>query len=191
MVSSLVKIGLLIALLASCGGHPAQPTANSPQSVPTLSESELDTALQKIAEESLGEREGAIIVIDPQNGRIRAVVNPRLAFEQTFPPGSAIKPFTALAALRSGLVNREFRYRCQKRYASDGLEIVCSHPVSNSPFSLSQALAYSCNDFFAHVGERLSEGAFNSTLGAFGFGQKTGVNANESSGELPSGYWSV
>src|SRR5262245_60946673 len=189
MLSSLVKIGLLVALLSSCAKHQAQPDAKSPQSAPALSESELDVALQKVAEESLGGREGAVIVINPKNGRLRAVVNPRLAFEQTFPPGSAIKPFTALAALRAGLVNGEFRHRCQKRYARDDFEIVCSHPVSKSPFSLSQALAYSCNDFFALLSERLSEGAFNSTLGAFGFGEKTGVNANESSGELPRGEW--
>src|SRR5262249_52970248 len=106
-------------------------------------------------------------------------------------PGSAIKPFTALAALRAGLIDREFRHQCRTRYAGDGFEIVCSHPVSNSPFNLSQALAYSCNNFFARVGERLSEGAFNSTLSAFGFGEKTGVNANESSGQLPRGEWGV
>ena len=189
MLSSLIKIGLLVALLSSCAAQQAQPTANSPQSASPLSESELDAALQKVAEESLGEREGAVIVIDPQNGRLRAVANPRLAFEQTFPPGSAIKPFTALAALRVGLVDRAFRHRCRTRYARDDFEIVCSHPVSKSPFSLSQALAYSCNDFFARLGERLSESAFNSTLGAFGFGEKTGLNANESSGELPRGEW--
>ncbi|HKQ78567.1 MAG TPA: SpoIID/LytB domain-containing protein [Blastocatellia bacterium] len=191
MFSCLIKLGLLVALLSSCAAHQAQPTANSSQSVPTLSESELDAALQKIAEDSLGEREGAIVVIDPQNGRIRAVVNPRLAFEQTFPPGSAIKPFTALAALRSGVIDREIRHQCQTRYAREGFEIVCSHPASNSPFNLSQALAYSCNNFFARVGERLSEGAFNSTLSAFGFGEKTGVNSNESAGELPRRDWSV
>src|SRR5215468_2480249 len=189
MLNSLAKIGLLITLLSSCATHQSQPTVNSTQSAPALSESELDAALQKIAEESLGEREGAVIVIDPQNGRLRAVVNPRLAFEQTFPPGSAIKPFTALAALRAGLVDRDFRHQCQARYARGDFEIVCSHPVSNSPFNLPQALAYSCNNFFARLGERLSEGSFNSTLGAFGFGQKTGVNANESSGELPRGEW--
>jgi stage II sporulation protein D len=186
---SLAKIGLLVALLSSCATQQPQPTANSTQSA--LSESELDAALQKVAEESLGDREGAVIVIDPQNGRLRAVVNPRIAFEQTFPPGSAIKPFTALAALRAGLVNSEFRHQCRTRYARDDFEIVCSHPVSNSPFSMRQALAYSCNDFFARVGERLSEGAFNSTLGAFGFGEKTGVHADESSGELPRGEWSA
>jgi SpoIID/LytB domain protein len=185
----LAQIAIFIVLGASCATHQAQPTTKAPQSAPALSESELDAALQKVAEESLGEREGAVIVIDPQNGRLRAVVNPRLAFEQTFPPGSAIKPFTALAALRVGLVDREFRHRCRTRYARDDFEIVCSHPVSKSPFSLPQALAYSCNDFFARLGERLSEGAFNSTLGAFGFGEKTGLNANESSGELPRGEW--
>jgi stage II sporulation protein D len=182
---------VLVALLSSCATQQSQPAANSTQSAPALSESELDGAMQKVAEESLGEREGAVIVIDPQNGRLRAVANPRLAFEQTFPPGSAIKPFTALAALRAGVVNREYRHQCRTRYARDDFEIVCSHPVSKSPFSLSQALAYSCNDFFARVSERLSEGAFNSTLGAFGFGEKTGVNANESSGELPRSEWSA
>src|SRR5262245_45296875 len=189
MLSSLVKIGLWVALLSSCATHQAQPSSNSSQSAPALSESELDAALQKVAEESLGEREGAVIVIDPQSGRLRAVVNLRLAFEQTFPPGSAIKPFTALVALRAGLIDREFRHRCRRRYASGDFEIVCSHPASDFPFGLSQALAYSCNDFFARLSERLSEGAFNSTLGAFGFGEKTGVNANESSGELPRGEW--
>src|SRR5215813_3986731 len=191
MLSSLAKIVAVAALLSACAANQTQPAANSTQSVPAISEGDLDAALQKIAAESLGEREGAVIVIDPQNGRLRAVVNPRLAFEQTFPPGSAIKPFTALAALRAGLIGREFRHQCRTRYAHDDFEIVCSHPVSNSPFSLSQALAYSCNDFFARVGERLSEGAFNSTLSAFGFGEKTGVNANESPGELPRGDWGV
>ncbi len=176
---------------SSCATHQTQSTANSSQSSTTLSESELDAALQKTAIESLGDREGAVIVIDPQNGRIRAVVNPRTAFEQTYPLGSAIKPFTALAALRAGLIDRGIRHQCRTRYASDDFEIVCSHPVSNSPFDLSQALAYSCNDFFARVGERLSEGAFNTTASAFGFGEKTGLNANESSGELPRGDWSV
>src|SRR5262245_6738033 len=189
MLSSLIKIGLLVALLSSCATHQAQPSSNSSQSAPALSESELDAALQKVAEESLGEREGAVIVVDPQSGRLRAVVNPRLAFEQTFPPGSAIKPFTALAALRAGLIDLEFAHRCRKRYARGDFEIVCSHPASNFPFGLSQALAYSCNDFFARLSERLSEGSFNSTLVAFGFGEKTGVNANESSGELPRGEW--
>ena len=191
MLSSLAKILVVIALLSACATHQAQPAVNEPKSPRSLTESELDAALQKSATESLSDREGSIIVIDPQSGRLRAVVNPRLAYEQSFPPGSAIKPFTALAALRAGLIHREFRHQCLKRYAHDGFEIVCSHPVSNAPFNLSQALAYSCNNFFARVGQKLSEGSFNSTLGSFGFGEKTGVNANEVAGTLPKGDWGV
>ena len=67
-----------------------------------LSESELDAALQKAAEESLGEREGAVIVIDPQNGRLRAVVNPRLAFEQNFPSGLRDKAIHRIGRVARG-----------------------------------------------------------------------------------------
>lgn len=150
-----------------------------------------DLVLQKVAAQALGDREGAVLVIDPQTGRLRAVVNPRLAFEQAFPPGSAIKPFTALAALRAGLLDVQTRRQCQTKYTNENFEIVCSHPRSNSPFNLPQALAYSCNDYFAHVGERLSEGTFNATLGGFGFGQRTGIVAGEASGSLPRGQWRV
>ncbi len=109
----------------------------------------------------------------------------------SFTPGSAIKPFTALAALRAGLLDLQTRRECQTKYSSEDFEIVCSHPRSNSPFNLAQALAYSCNDYFAHVGERLSEGTFNASLGGFGFGQRTGIAANEAAGSLPHGQWRV
>src|SRR5205085_12544554 len=156
-----------------------------------LSEDGLDAALRQAAAEALGEREGTVIVMDARNGRLRAVVNPRLAFEQSFPPGSAIKPFTALTALRAGLVNAGSRTLCGQHYAHGGFEIVCSHPKSQAPFNLPQALAYSCNYYFATLGERLSEGAFHATLASFGFGARTGVNAVEAAGSLPRGEWNV
>ena len=43
--------------------------------------------------------------MDPHTGRIRAVVNSKLAFEESFRPGSTIKPLTALAALESGIID--------------------------------------------------------------------------------------
>src|SRR5882672_2662426 len=68
------------------------------------SETEIDATLQGAAAQALGQREGTIIVMDPQTGRVRAVVNPDLAFADSFSPGSTIKPFVALAALRAGLI---------------------------------------------------------------------------------------
>jgi cell division protein FtsI/penicillin-binding protein 2 len=180
-----------IALCSSCGRDQASHSENTAGGETPRAESDPDEALQKAATEALGDREGTVIVIDPHTGRLRAIVNPRLAFEQVFPPGSAIKPFTALAAMRAGLLDRESRRLCNGRFVRSDFQIVCSHPKSRSPFDLVQALAYSCNDYFAHTGERLSEGSFNATLSSFGFGSRTGVSANESAGKLPNGEWQV
>ena len=70
---------------------------------------QLDQRLLRTATLALGDRRGAIIVMDPQTGRVRAVVNSELAFKQSFPPGSTLKPFTALAALRAGLIDEDQR----------------------------------------------------------------------------------
>src|SRR5207249_1175983 len=115
-------------LLGSCSVQPeTEPVTSATGSVASgvpsetgsavnLSESDVDTALQQVATGALGEREGTIIVMDPRNGRLRAIVNPRLAFEQAFPPGSAIKPFTALTALQTGLIDGESRMACGGHY---------------------------------------------------------------------------
>ena len=148
-----------------------------------------DEELQSAAVEAMGDREGTAIVIDPRTGRIRAIVNPRPAFEQAYPPGSSIKPFTALTSLRSGRLTALTSRQCKTRYTSENFEIACSHPRSQSPLNLRQALAYSCNDYFAHVSERLNQGAFISTLKSFGFGARTGISAAESEGKLPENEW--
>lgn len=182
---------ILISLLCGCSSpQPTQATVY-PLNNKSRLEPVTDETLQRIAAEALNDREGTVLVINPQTGRLRAVANSRLAFEQAFPPGSAIKPFTALAALRAGLLDLQMRRQCQTKYSNEDFEIVCSHPRSNSPFSLTQALAYSCNDYFAHIGERLSEGTFNAALGGFGFGQRTGIAASEAAGSLPHGQWRV
>src|SRR3989442_13202917 len=51
-----------------------------------LGEAEIDSALQQAATASLGQREAAIIVMDAQTGRIRALMNPQLAFGQAVMP---------------------------------------------------------------------------------------------------------
>lgn len=183
---SILLISSLLCLTGCSAGSTVLP-AQANQHFDEVS----DQALQQAAEHALGEVEGSVIVIDSQTGRLRAVINPRLAFEQSFPPGSAIKPFTLLAAWRSGLIDPETKHLCQTRYEYEGFSIVCSHPPSARPFSIDQALAWSCNDFFAHIGERLSEGSFNGLLSEFGFGRRTGVNATESAGRLKAGDWNI
>jgi stage II sporulation protein D (peptidoglycan lytic transglycosylase) len=149
-----------------------------------------DSRLQAVAESSLAEREGAIVVLDPQTGRVRAVVNPDVAYQNAFPPGSAIKPFTALVALRSNVITPDTRLRCRGKYKRDDVIDACSHPPNLLPFNPAEALAYSCNYYFATVGERLDEERFARALAEFGFGQKTGIDDKEEvAGVLAHGRW--
>jgi len=156
-----------------------------------VNEAEVDRALTAAAKQALGDREGAVLVMDPHTGRLRAVVNPRLAFEQAFPPGSTIKSFTALTAMNAGLIDAESRTLCRGRFSGESIDVVCSHPKSKLPFNLAQALAYSCNYFFATMSGRLSFDAFKGTLASAGLGARTGVNASESAGVLRDGEWRV
>lgn len=189
--------GLLsLAISGGCAlqrSAPASPETSAPaaeqKSFPAMEEVD-DARWQQAATAALGDREGAILVIDPQTGRLRAVVNPRIAFSQAFPPGSTIKPFTALTAMRGHLIERATQRQCSGGYTRGNYATLCSHPKSTTPFNLPQALAYSCNDYFGHVGERISASAVNTTLAGFGFGARTGVAVGgEIAGQLLTSEW--
>jgi SpoIID/LytB domain protein len=151
-----------------------------------LGEDGVDELLQRAAQSALGGRDGVVLVLDAQTGRVRAAVNQRAAFEEATPPGSAVKPFTMLAALRTGSLDEGKRVTCRRRYKQDGFKITCSHPRYATPFGPAQALANSCNYFFANTALALDPEAYTRTLTAFGFGAQTrGGSEHESPGQLP------
>ena len=142
---------------------------------PDTDETEVDAVLQEAATTALGERKGTIIVMDAHSGRLRALVNPKTAFTEAAMPGSTMKPFTALAALRAGLIDQDSRTVCPGRFNGLNFSLPCVHGDHLPPFTPSQAIAYSCNYYFATLGQRLGREALVDTLRAFGFGQPTGV----------------
>ena len=149
-----------------------------------------DEVLQRVATKALEGRDGTILIVDPQTGRIRAATNPAVAFENEFAPGSTIKPFSALAALRAGIISADSRTLCREKYSHQAFHTVCSHPQNLPPFNPSEAIAYSCNYYFGTLGERMTESQFRATIAEFGFGAKTEINADdESSGFLGNGDW--
>ena len=150
----------------------------------SVNEAEIDSALQQAAEDALGDREGSIIVIDAQTGRVRAAVNPEVAYAQAMMPGSSIKPFTTLAALRAGLVDENSRTTCPGRFTGLSFSVPCVHADHLPPFTPSQAIAYSCNYYFATVGQRLGRDKLTETLRQFGFGQPSGFAESEASGVI-------
>lgn len=151
---------------------------NRPDDTAARSAAEIDAALQDAAGAALGNRDGTIIIMEAQTGRVRAIVNPKLAYAQALMPGSAIKPFTALAALRAGLIDEDSRTTCPGRFTGLNFSLPCVHADHLPPFSPSQAIAYSCNYYFATVGQRLGRDKLVATLREFDFGQATGI-ANE------------
>ena len=175
MLRVLLVIGIAVGITVALSRN-----IQTPETVDTE-----DTRLQAAATNALGAREGAIVVLDPQTGRIRAVANTELALETAFPPGSSIKPFTMLAALRAGIITGDTRIRCRGKYKREDVIDACVHPTGLPPFNPPEALAYSCNYFFATTAERLDGELFAQLLGDFGFGQATGIdNQTESAGTL-------
>src|SRR5215813_12235630 len=150
----------------------------------SANEAEIDSALQQAAENTLGDREGSIIVMDAQTGRVRAAVNPEAAYAQAMMPGSSIKPFTTLAALRDGLVDENSHTTCPGRFTGLSFSLPCVHADHLPPFTPSQAIAYSCNYYFATLGQRLGREHLSETLRQFGFGQPTGFAQSEASGVI-------
>src|SRR5262249_7897123 len=142
-------------------------------------DADLDSALHEAATAALAGRDGTIILMDAQTGRVRALVNAKAAYAQAQMPGSAFKPFTALAALRAGIVDEDSRSVCPGRFTGLSFSLPCVHADHLPPFSPAQAIAYSCNYYFATLGQRLGREKLIETPREFGFGQSTGLGEGD------------
>ena len=105
------------------------------------------------------------------------------AFSGAYPPGSIYKPLVACAALQEGKVTPEETIFCGGGYNYyPGYRLGCMGVHRNA--KLLNALAKSCNVYFAELGRRLGAECLASWARKFGIGVKTGVELGESSGVL-------
>jgi len=89
----------------------------------------------------------------------------------------------AAAALRAGIITTDTRIRCRSKHKRKDVIDACVHPPNLPPFNPSEAVAYSCNYFFATTAERVDGNNFAQLLDDFGFGHATGIdNEPESAG---------
>jgi beta-lactamase class D len=128
-----------------------------------------DAEIRKAAVEGLGPYNGAVVVADPNTGRVLTMVNQQLALGGGFQPCSTIKVSVALAALREGLVERTSPVKFYSKRSLD----------------LTDALAYSNNYYFGNLGVKLGYERVNYYAHLFGYGEKAGLNIE---GEHP-GYF--
>jgi cell division protein FtsI/penicillin-binding protein 2 len=115
-------------------------------------------------------RHGSAIVINPATGEIRAAWNLRRATRDAYPPGSTAKIVEAAAALEQGLIMPHDRIICQRIPPLLGRAYRCVHPPAPEGFTVSSALANSCNYFFTLVSLRLNAESLLHWYSVFGFG---------------------
>ena len=113
-------------------------------------------------------RSGTAIVVDVGSGHLLAAYHPDVAARRLARPGSAFKPFTLLALLQSGKLSPTESLVCRRTLHVGKHDLSCSHPQTG-PLQAASALAYSCNDFFATFGLRLSAAELQAAFENAGF----------------------
>ncbi|MBV9265735.1 MAG: penicillin-binding protein, partial [Acidobacteriaceae bacterium] len=130
-----------------------------------------DAMVRKAAVDALGPYNGAVVVSDPNSGRILSIVNQKLALKGAFQPCSTVKVMVSLASLSEGLVNSETPVRLTRRFS----------------MNMTRALATSNNMYFAHLGQELGFDRVVKYGKLFGMGEKAGLDiAGEEPGYLAS-----
>jgi penicillin-binding protein A len=138
-------------------------------------ETTLDPFVQKAALEALGSYRGSLVAIDPQTNEILAVANSGpnsdRALESEYEPGSVVKVLTGLNALSSGInVDSMFPYTCKGFLMIDGRHFGDWVPSGHGKLdSIDDALAVSCNVFFADIGLRLGRERLERFMTSAGF----------------------
>lgn len=150
----------------------------------------LDLDLQKAAYDALGDRKGAVIVMEPDTGKILAMVskpdyNPNTlladwdqlvskenttgqllnrATQGLYPPGSTFKIVTALESMRENPEHyKEYTFDCNGVYQNGDYSIKCYHDTAHGHQNLTQAFENSCNGAFANLGLNLDLGKLKNT----------------------------
>jgi penicillin-binding protein 2 len=130
-----------------------------------------DPIVRAAAIEALGGMNGTVVAMDPDNGRILAMVNQKLALSAGAQPCSTIKVAVALAALSENVITKDTQVPLTKTWHVD----------------LTTALAHSNNAYFEAVGRKLGFEKVSYYAHQFGLGELAGWNIpNEHLGTFPS-----
>jgi penicillin-binding protein 2 len=172
----------------------------------------LDMRVQKVAEEALAGRRGAVVAIEPATGDVIALVSvptfdpnkftrgisgreyaalrddiDRPLFDRAlrgaYPPGSTVKPLMALAGLEYG-VDPNAAHFCRGYYTLPG----SSRPYhdwkkeGHGTVDMRKAIATSCDVYFYGLAETLGIDKVHDALSRLGLGKLTGIDVG---GEVP------
>ncbi len=177
----------------------------------------LDLEVQKAAEAALGDRRGAIVALNPNNGAVLAMVS-RPTFDPNifstritadtwkqlqgkgtpfvnramrgFPPASTFKVVTATAGMESGKFPPDTVLQTFAALQVGGTAFGEWNQAGFGPLGFVGALAISSNTFFGQIGRGVEGPTLIEWSRRYGFGQKTGIElSEESSGLIADDAW--
>lgn len=181
----------------------------------------LDLKLQLEAEACLQEQAGAIVALDPQNGKILAMSSAptfsQEAFERglsakewqeisqrkdhplenralkgQYPPGSTFKIVMALAGLEEKVITPSSVIYCSGAMPFGNHVFRCWRKGGHGGMNLHSALVQSCDVYFYHVGRRLGIERIAKWSKRFGLGAPTGLKLDkEVPGLVASPAWKL
>lgn len=170
----------------------------------------LNVKLQKAAYDALGNTKGAIVVMEPDTGKILAMVSkpdfdPNEADEKysqwrtyessesvllnratqgLYAPGSTFKIITAIEYIREHKDYNDYTYQCSgSAGVTGGTTIPCSDKKAHGFETLETAFANSCNSAFSLMGLELNIGDYRKLCNSFLFNTNLslGIESSKSS----------
>ena len=178
----------------------------------------IDNDLQRAAELALGNRNGAIVAMDPRNGDILAMVSrpsfdpnefavrinrtdwnklitdpdhPLMnkALQAQLAPGSTFKILMSVAGLQEGIA-QNLRVMCNGGANFYGHLYHCDQ--RHGMVDIHNAIPMSCDTFYYTLADKLGIDRISKYAEEFGYGQKTGIDLpGEQEGLMPSEKWAM
>ena len=160
----------------------------------------LDPEAQEAARRALGGRRGSVVALEPDTGRVRAMVSlpdfdPNFvpegfnelnadassplfnrATQARYPPGSTFKVVTAAAALDSGDFTPESTVSGKNNKPIAGVPLQNFDGAEFGQVTLTEALEKSINTAWAEIGERLGDSTMLRYMRRFGFGSEPPID---------------
>ena len=178
----------------------------------------VDLDIQRAAELALGDRNGAVIAMDPHTGDVLALVShpsfdpndfavhvqrdtwaklitdpnhPLMdkAIQDQLAPGSTFKLIMSVAGLQEH-VAQNLKVNCTGGATFYGRFFACD--AHHGAVNIDNAIPYSCDTYYYTLAERLGIEPIAKWAHALGLGQKTGIDLpNEAAGVVPSEEWKL
>jgi penicillin-binding protein 2 len=176
----------------------------------------LDYSFQQFAESLMVDKQGAIVALDPRNGKILALVSkpdfdPRnlsgkiptdvwnelqndpthplfnRVTQSTYPPGSTYKLVAAIAALQENIITPDWTANCPGYFRLGNRIIKCWNAKGHGRINLPQAIRGSCNVYFYQLGLKIGLDIWAKYSQMFFFGKTTGIDLpSETKGLVPT-----